>query len=172
MIPLKLTIQGVYSYQDIEVIDFSRLTEAQLFGIFGATGSGKSTILEAISYALFGESERLNKRDNRGYNMMNLKSDRLNIDFEFAVEDDTYRFVVNGRRNSKQFEQVGTLSRTSFKWEKTEWVPIQVTDAEEIIGLSYDNFKRTIIIPQGEISGFPSALRNRPYTDVERDFQA
>ncbi|MDX2248866.1 MAG: AAA family ATPase [Bacteroidia bacterium] len=154
MIPLRLSIQGIYSYQNKEEIDFQKLTQAQLFGIFGTTGSGKSTILEAISFALYGESERLNKKDNRGYNMMNLKSDRIFIDFEFASEEKTYRFVVNGKRNSRQFDQVGTLTRSAFARNNDEWLPIEAETAEEIIGLSYDNFKRTIIIPQGKFQDF------------------
>ena len=65
MIPIKLTIEGLYSYQQRQIIDFEHLTEAGLFGIFGAVGSGKSSILEAISYALYGETERLNFRIRR-----------------------------------------------------------------------------------------------------------
>jgi exonuclease SbcC len=154
MIPLKLSLQGIYSYQKKQEIDFTKLTQAQLFGIFGATGSGKSTILEAISFSLYGESERLNKRDNRGYNMMNLKSNKMMIDFEFAAEDSRYRFQVNGRRNSKKFDQITSFARSALQWNGEEWVPIDVKSAEEITGLSYDNFKRTIIIPQGKFQEF------------------
>jgi len=66
MIPLKLTFQGLYSYQEKQVIDFEQLTSAGIFGIFGNTGSGKSAILEAISYALYGEIERLHQREKKG----------------------------------------------------------------------------------------------------------
>ena len=82
MIPISLTIKGIYSYQQEQTIDFQKLTDAQLFGIFGPVGSGKSTILEAISFALYNDTERLN-RDNRNYNMMNLKSNELLIRFNF-----------------------------------------------------------------------------------------
>ena len=53
MIPEKLTIEGLYSYREKQEIDFARLTEAGLFGIFGMVGSGKSSILEAITFALY-----------------------------------------------------------------------------------------------------------------------
>src|SRR5215212_8799210 len=96
MIPVGLTIKGLYSYQQETTIDFTNLTAAGLFGIFGAVGSGKSTILEAISFALYGETERLNSRDSRSYNMMNLKTNDLLIDFVFTCGDcdDEYRFTV------------------------------------------------------------------------------
>jgi exonuclease SbcC len=50
---------------------------------FGAVGSGKSSVLEAIGFVLYGDTERLNKTDKRSYNMLNLKSDKANIEFEF-----------------------------------------------------------------------------------------
>ena len=65
MIPITLTLRGIYSYQKEQIIDFTKLISAHLFGIFGPVGSGKSTVLEAISFALYGETERLNKKDNR-----------------------------------------------------------------------------------------------------------
>ena len=70
MIPLQLTIQGLYSYQEKQTIDFTRLTADGLFGIFGPVGCGKSSILEAITYALYGRTTRLNLTgDDRYYNM-------------------------------------------------------------------------------------------------------
>jgi exonuclease SbcC len=154
MIPLKLSLEGLYSYQKKQEIDFTRLTEASLFGIFGATGSGKSSILEAITFALYGQSDRLNQRDNRGYNMMNLRSDRLFIDFLFESGGEEYRFTVNGRRNSKNYEDVRTIERKAFQQKEGELIPLPSADVEKIIGLSYDNFRRTIIIPQGKFQEF------------------
>ena len=103
MIPVSLTIKGLYSYQQETTVDFKHLTAAGLFGIFGAVGSGKSTILEAISFALYGETERLNSRDSRSYNMMNLKSNEIVIDYVFTCGDcdDKYRFTVSAKRNKK-----------------------------------------------------------------------
>ncbi|MFT4202309.1 MAG: SMC family ATPase [Chitinophagaceae bacterium] len=155
MLPKQLTIQGLYSYQDRQTIDFARLTEAGIFGIFGAVGSGKSSILEAIGFALYGKTERLNDRENRNYNMMNLKSNELLIDFEFEHYDHTrYRFVVKGKRNSKKFQDVKTFNRSAYKWENDEWIPLESADATQLLDLSYENFRRTIIIPQGKFQEF------------------
>ncbi|HRX12388.1 MAG TPA: AAA family ATPase, partial [Draconibacterium sp.] len=114
MIPVQLTIQGLYSYQKKQTINFTKLTAANLFGIFGSVGSGKSSILEAITFAIYGKTDRLNlSGDNRNYNMMNLKSNELLIDFIFETGKDqtAYRAVVTGKRNSKQFEEVKKLDR-------------------------------------------------------------
>ncbi len=155
MIPVKLTIEGLYSYQERQTIDFSNLTEAGLFGIFGNVGSGKSSILEAIMYVLYGETERLNSKDKRAYNMMNLKSNLAYIEFDFYnFEQKLFRATREFKRNSKRFEDVKSPTVVFYEHKEGEWIPLNHSKAEEIIGLSYENFKRTIIIPQGQFKEF------------------
>ena len=155
MIPLQLTIEGLYSYQHRQIIDFTQLTAAGLFGIFGGVGSGKSSILEAISYVLYGETERMNGRENRTYNMMNLKSSRSYIELDFLnFEDNKFRATREFRRNSKNFEDVRTPSVMLYQWKNNSWEPLESSKVDDIIGLSYANFKRTTIIPQGQFKEF------------------
>ena len=155
MLPLKLSIEGLYSYQKKQTIDFTALTEAGLFGIFGAVGSGKSSVLEAIGFVLYGETERLNSRDKRAYNMLNLKSKQALIDFEFLnFEDRKFKFTASWSRNKQKFDDVSTITRSAYEWLNDKWNPLTSTDATTIIGLSYDNFRRTIIIPQGKFKEF------------------
>lgn len=155
MLPIKLTIEGLYSYQTRQTIDFSELTQAGLFGIFGAVGSGKSSILEAVSFALYGETERMNSKDSRAYNMMNLRSNRSFIEFDFQnFENRTFRAVREFRRNAKRFDDVKVYNTCFYEEKNDEWIPLEHTNASEILGLSYENFKRTIIIPQGQFKEF------------------
>lgn len=171
MIPIKLTIQGLYSYQEKQTIDFTRLTGAHLFGIFGSVGSGKSTILEAITFAIYGKTDRLNlSGDNRNYNMMNLKSNDLLIEFDFETgkEQTAYKAVVKGRRNGKKFEEVKTLERAAYMAHDGSWIPVEPESLERAIGLSYDNFKRTIIIPQGQFQEFLQ-LGNKDRTQMMKE---
>ena len=58
MRPLLLEIEGLQSYEERQVIDFEKLCQNGLFGIFGETGSGKSTILDAMIFALYAEIPR------------------------------------------------------------------------------------------------------------------
>lgn len=171
MIPIQLTLQGLYSYQVRQTIDFTKLTAAGLFGIFGPVGSGKSSVLEAITFAIYGRTDRLNlSGDNRYYNMMNLKSDELLIDFWFETgkEQTAYRAMVRGKRNSKRFDEVKALERTAYQMVGHEWIPIEIGKLEEAIGLSYDNFKRTIIIPQGQFQEFLQ-LGNKDRTQMMKE---
>src|SRR5699024_10634978 len=172
MIPIQLTIEGLYSYQKRQTIDFSELTHAGLFGIFGATGSGKSSILEAISYALYGDTERLNTRDKRSYNMMNLKSNKAFIGFEFYnYEQELYRVTREFKRNSKRFEEVKTPKVVFYHYKNQNWEPLDHTNAEKIIGLSYKNFKRTIIIPQGQLKEYLELGAKERNKKIQNTFQ-
>ena len=155
MIPIRLQLEGIYSYQQPQDIDFEHLGKAELFGIFGATGSGKSSILEAIGYAIYNKTERL-PTAGRNYNMMNLKSNRLRIDFECRAGKEhatRYRFVVEGKRRAKKFDDVPKPERSTYRLEGGGWVPTDESP-EDIIGLSYENFQRCIIIPQGKFEDF------------------
>ncbi len=155
MLPIKLTISGLYSYQKKQIVDFQQLSESGLFGIFGKVGSGKSSILEAISFALYGQTERLNARDSRAYNMMNLKSNEVLIEFDFEnYEQKKFRFRARWKRNKNQFSETSTAERQAFEWIDNQWIPLESNDATSVVGLSYENFKRTSIIPQGQFKEF------------------
>ena len=158
MIPISLTIEGLYSYRKKQQIDFETLTSNQLFGIFGAVGSGKSSILEAIIFAIYGESDRLNKSgDNRYYNMMNLQSDVMLIDFIcFAGErgKEKYRFIFEAKRHPKKFEEVKTQGRRVLREINGQWEAQENYDIAAIIGMNAKNFRQTVIIPQGKFREF------------------
>lgn len=158
MIPVELKVKGLYSYKETQSISFEKLTASQLFGIFGSVGCGKSSILEAIMFVLYDRSDRLNKSgDNRYYNMLNLQSDELEIDFVFRSqdrEDTRYRFSFSAKRKKNDFEKVEVQERCQYRWENDQWIPIDVPDASAILGMNYENFMQAVIIPQGKFREF------------------
>jgi exonuclease SbcC len=156
MLPIHLKINGIFSYQNLQEIDFTKLTSAGLFGIFGAVGSGKSAILDCICFALYGEIERLNNRDSKAYNMLNLKSNSGFISFEcLDASQNKYLFEASFKRNKNNPQKVDS-TRTAYKWENNQWCSIESIDAGKIFNLSYENFTRTCIIPQGKFNAFLS----------------
>ncbi len=173
MLPLQIRLKGIYSYVNEQTIDFTQLTQNRLFGIFGAVGSGKSTILEAMTLALYDRIERLGKA-KRNYNLMNLKSNELLIEFDFigGRAQKKYRFRVQAKRNSRKFSDVKKLDRKAYEWneEENNWLPIKKT-AEEILELSYENFRRTIIIPQGKFQEFLQLKQTDRANMLEEIFQ-
>ena len=65
MRPLKLTVEAFGPFVGKEIIDFTLMEDQQLFGIYGETGSGKSSIFEAIAFALFGKGLKKDLDDLR-----------------------------------------------------------------------------------------------------------
>ena len=162
MKPKSLSIKGMYSYKkELQTIDFEALSIYKLFGIFGDVGSGKSTILEAMSLALFGQegAERLvGSKTKKNYQLMNLDVNELYIDFQFYSNGSLYRTQIKGKRKKNNIDDVTLENKTGFKWDELLhiWQPIEwnKAKAEEIIGLKAEYFKRAIIIPQGKFMEF------------------
>jgi DNA repair protein SbcC/Rad50 len=155
MIPIKLEIQGLYSYREKQVIEFDQLTASGLFGIFGAVGSGKSSILEAILLALYGSTERLSDRGEKN-SMVNLQSEVLLINFEFrAGKNNVNKYVARyaAKRNTKNFEDVKPAEHTFYLKSGDHLEPL-TQRAEEIVGMKKEHFKQTVIIPQGKFREF------------------
>ena len=156
MKPLSLPLCGLYSYKNPVIVDFQTLTQGGLVGIFGAVGSGKSSLLEAITFVLYGETDRMNKNDQRSYNMMNLRSSAFEVDFRFEKGGEIYRFTASCKRHGKRFGETQTVERGVYRRQADEWVPLEgeAARAENILNLSYRNFRRTVIIPQGKFQEF------------------
>lgn len=146
-------------YKDTEVVDFRNLESRDLFVISGKTGAGKTTIFDGISFALYGSASG----QDRGETKM-LRSDFADDDVHTAVE---LEFELKGKhyRIRRQLGHVkkGNKSRTGddisfFEIVGDEEIPCvdrqSITEVnqrvEELIGLTPDQFKQIVMLPQGE----------------------
>ena len=152
MRPIKLKIAGLNSFMKEEEIDFTLLTGKGFFGIFGPTGSGKSSILDAITIALYGRISR----DTREF--INKYTGRLYVGFEFAQGTDNEYKVERRMKISSAGGYKTTLARLVVKEGDRQEVydKVNAIDARiaEIIGLNYEDFIRTVVLPQGKFSRF------------------
>lgn len=156
MRPIRLKIKGLNSFIDEQEIDFNKLTERGLFGIFGPTGSGKSTILDGITLALYGDLPR------KSTNYINMNCNSLNVSFEFSISDGktkTYRV----EREFKTDKKTGRPKSGKCKvLDITQINPIILAESvkevtrtcENIIGLGMNDFTKTVVLPQGSFSEF------------------
>lgn len=148
MKPIKLTIKGLNSFIDTQVIDFNRLTEHGLFGVFGPTGSGKSTILDGITIALYGKNSRSSN------NFINTQCDQMQVVFEFSVSDKVYEITRTYRR---QHESIHASKPTRLVCESLVLAESTKEVDQlclEVIGLKFEDFIRTVVLPQGKFSEF------------------
>ena len=155
MKPIKLKIKGLNSFIEEQTIDFERLTDRGFFGIFGPTGSGKSTILDGITLALYGNVSR------KSSNYINTNCDRLNVNFEFQISGaEVKRYVVDRefRRKNDGSINSGKCKIVDITNQEEEVLADGVKTinkkVEEIIGLNLEDFTRTVVLPQGKFSEF------------------
>lgn len=155
MRPIKLKIKGLNSFIEEQIIDFDRLTDRGLFGIFGPTGSGKSTVLDGITLALYGDVSR------KSSNYINTNCDKLNVSFEFQISgSEVRRYLVNRefKRDKKSGNPVSSKCKivdiTAGEEVLADKVKSVTDKCKEIIGLSLDDFTRTVVLPQGKFSEF------------------
>lgn len=151
MRPLFLEFEGLFSYRSKVSIDFQKLTDAGIFGIFGNTGSGKSAILDAITLALYGDVDRITNKIEK---VVNLDKRNANVVFEFQTGNDTdtkYRAELSIR-----LAEVRTIStkRSILKKIQGEVETIVSEKIGTIIGLEFKNFTLSSIIPQGKFAEF------------------
>lgn len=162
MKPIKLKIAGLNSFTDEQTINFENLTQNGLFGIFGPTGSGKSTIIDAITFALYGEISRYDGTiANKAF--INTNSNHMSITFEFVLGKGKNKNLYEIKREyakrndgSVKPPSARLVLKTSDKNIKVlADKPTEVTkEIIKIIGLKYNDFTRSVILPQGKFSEF------------------
>ena len=155
MRPIKLKIKGLNSFIEEQTIDFCKLSDRGLFGIFGPTGSGKSTILDGITLALYGDVSR------KSSNYINTNCDRLNVSFEFQISGaEVKRYIVSRefKRDKKSGNPVSGKCKivdiTNGEEVLADKVKTVTDKCKEVIGLGLDDFTRTVVLPQGKFSDF------------------
>ena len=160
MKPISLTIEAFGPYRDSVTLDFSQLENHSMFLISGPTGAGKTSILDAMVYALYGEpSGEVRKTDAIRSDFAEL--DRMTrVDFSFAIGDAQYRVerlpkqMVAKKRGTGMREQ--NASATVYEMKDGEWKVIATSAAairdtiQRIIGFRKDQFLQVVLLPQGE----------------------
>lgn len=164
MRPLKLVMKAFGPYAGTETVDFRRLGDHGLFLIHGPTGAGKTTILDAMCFALFGVTSGA-ERDGR-----QMRSDYVDMSvatevvFDFAIGEEEYRVrrlpeqeVLKRRgKGTTRLPAAATLWRRTGAAEEEEGAALaggwqRVTEAaEELLGFKHLQFRQVVMLPQGE----------------------
>lgn len=160
MKPISLTIEAFGPYRDSVTLDFSQLENHSMFLISGPTGAGKTSILDAMVYALYGEpSGEVRKTDAIRSDFAEPKR-MTRVDFSFAIGDAQYRVerlpkqMVAKKRGTGMREQ--NASATVYEMKDGEWKVIATSAAairdtiQCIIGFRKDQFLQVVLLPQGE----------------------
>src|SRR5215472_7286267 len=170
--PLRLLLDGFGTYRAETEVDF---TDVDFFALTGPTGSGKSTVVDALCFALYGTVPRWdNEKEVRNALAPSANACRVSLIFELAGE----RYVA---ARSLQRDRQGRVTTRAARLERldasipptagiTEILQASVeqlaegpdnvrTAAADLLGLSYEHFTQSVLLPQG---GFAEFLRATP----------
>lgn len=157
MRPLRLEVEGFTCYRDRQpILDFSELT---LFAISGPTGAGKSSLLDAMLYALFGEVPRIGKQGVSEF--ISQGRDRMSVTLDFRVRGREYRVTRASKQLKAAVKTDAALAELTTNGERSMGSQVKQVNDEivQLLGLGYDEFIQTVVLPQGEFAKF---LRAKP----------
>ena len=156
MRPIKLTMQAFGPYAGRVTVDFDKLGNSGIYLITGDTGAGKSTIFDGITYALFGKTS-LEERQPSSLRSMYAAKD-VNTEVELTFSYDGKQYTI---KRTPQYEY---KTRNNTTATKNSTVELTLADGKvytgnktetdnkisEIIGLEYGQFRRIVMIAQGD----------------------
>ncbi|MCA0970414.1 AAA family ATPase [Halobacillus litoralis] len=157
---LTLTMNAFGPYRDKQTVDFSLLGDESIFLITGPTGAGKTTIFDAMCFALYGRASGSDRDQDSMRSHFADEDDPTYVDFQFELRGRQYRIVRMPKQWRKKERGEG------LKEDPARSEIFMITDGEEkllaskikevneyvedILGLDYEQFRKMIMIPQGE----------------------
>ena len=155
MRPEKLVLKGFGAFRRYTEIDFAGV---ELFALVGPTGSGKTTILDGICFALYGSVPRHGRRDVAPVVTQGLNESVVSL--AFSVGPDHYSVARHVKKDSKR----GTATTDEATLERAGEVVESGADAVTsaviaLLGLDFDQFTTCVLLPQGDFQRF---LHDRP----------
>lgn len=165
MRPLKLILKAFGSYVSETEIDFEKLGESGLYLIYGDTGSGKTTLFDSITYALYGKSSGENRED-KGFRSLSVSPEEetfVDLTFLYAKKEYRIKRILSGRERPKKRGEGTIVDKGGVEFylpDETGRVSLKVlTKSEEvsakifeIIGMNKEQFSQTMMIAQGEFA--------------------
>lgn len=187
MRPIKLTVSAFGSYADENIIEFDKLGTDGLYLITGVTGAGKSTIFEAISFALYGEaSDKETKMLRSEYADPSVET-FVELEFEYIENNKQKRYTIRrnpeysrpSKRGGGQVKQPAGATLTYPDGKVVENIKTVTATIENLLGMTAAQFKQTVMIEQGKFRELLTAdtktrkeiLRSIFNINIYNDFQ-
>lgn len=177
----RLSFAALGPFADEKSIDFAQLGGSTLFLIDGPTGAGKSTIIDAIVFALYGEVSGRGSDKQRLRSAFAEPSTESYVEIDFTTSSGRYRVrrTPEYERSKKRGEGVTTVASAVSAWRSTgpdAWEPVSQRKGEadaqirDWVGLSRAQFLQTVVLPQGEFANFLAAESKDRLEVLERIF--
>ncbi|MEN6388173.1 MAG: SMC family ATPase [Candidatus Cryosericum sp.] len=155
-----LEVENFMPYRDPVTLDFSDMA---LFAIVGETGSGKSSVVDAICYALYGRIPRIRTENGQRENIINRGAKQFHVALTFDLGGATYKIIRQGttaREDVQVFRDGAQLTQLLKKKDADRYIE------EDLLHMSFDVFTRIIVLPQGQFDRFLKPDTPRARRDI------
>jgi len=155
-----LEVENFMPYREPVTLDF---TDLSLFAIVGETGSGKSSVVDAICYALYGRIPRIRTENGQRENIISRGAKQFHVALTFDLGGATYRIVRQGtvmREDVQVFREGEQLTQLLKKKDADRYIE------ETLLHMSFDVFTRIIVLPQGQFDRFLKPDTPRARRDI------
>jgi DNA repair protein SbcC/Rad50 len=160
--PISLEFSAFGPYPDNVFIDFTKLASRGLFLVSGSTGAGKTTIFDAMSYALYGEMPLKEIKQIRSHHATREKSTSVKLTFSAGAQIYAVERTPAQERPKKKGDGLTTQPARASLVEITDNISKPLTSKErettnacvDIIGFTAEQFRKVMLLPQGDISRF------------------
>ena len=180
MKPIKLTMSAFGPYAGETVVDFTRLGQDGVYLITGDTGAGKTTIFDAITFALYGEpSSTMKNREAKSFRSDYASADTdTYVEFEFLHKNQTYRikripeyYRPPKKGNGKPVKQPHKADFVCLDTgELASGIASVSTAVQNVIGLTHSQFTQTVMIAQGDFQQILSASSDKRKALLQKIF--
>lgn len=146
MRPVRLEIEGFTAFKEKQIIDF---TDVDLFAIAGPTGAGKTSVLDAMQWVLFGKVPRLSQGLSE---LISLGSDTARVVFDFELRGQRYQVSRSMKRRGNGQAQLDKLGEHLASLASG----IRQVDGEvvRLLGLKAESFAMAVVLPQGKFARY------------------
>ncbi len=155
-----LEVENFMPYRDLVTLDFRDLS---LFAIVGETGSGKSSVVDAICYALYGRIPRIRTENGQRENVISRGARQFRVALTFDLGGATYKIIRQGttaREDVQVFRDGEQLNQLLKKKDADRYIE------ETLLHMSFDVFTRIIVLPQGQFDRFLKPDTPRARRDI------
>ena len=157
MIPVKLTLKNFLSYgEDVPPLDFEQFHIACLSG---SNGQGKSALLDAITWAVWGEGRKSSREKKADNSLLRIGQKDMNVEFLFDIEGNRYRIIRTfslGNKNSRSGLEFHVLNHKNNQYVSLSAASIKKTQEKiiSVLKIDYQTFINSAFILQGRIDEF------------------
>jgi len=187
MKPIQLVMRAFGPYPKAQVIDFRELGDRSLFLIHGPTGAGKTSVLDAVCFALYGESSGAERKADELRSHLAAPEVTTEVVFDFELGNKRYRVWRSPTQDLPKMRGEGFTTRThkATLWDRSgladddEEGQVLATRASEVtqelterLGFTADQFRQVVVLPQGQFRRLLSANSTDRQAILQTIFQS